>query len=276
MKPLIIPVPFAVSQYGQSATNTYKRILNNTSASPVMEKFNPSALLLNNCQLLEPIKFDKFIDKQNTMTPFLESAVDMQQNLASSIQNNLNPKSKTLVLGGDHTISVGTGLGISRLLDMNKVGLIYVDAHGDCNTPDSSQSKCLTGYPVAVNFGLGHKELVEPFNQNYLHKVAYIGVRDIDEGEEKILHHISAKIFSNIDVELQGITQVLYSTMDYLSDCNYIWLSIDVDSLDSVYLQTGETDVPSSGGLTPREILAITKFVSDSKKHFFDRNNSIK
>jgi arginase len=268
MKPLIIPAPFAISQYGSASANIHKRILESCSASQIMENYNPSNLLQQSCKILPPINLEKNPKIGNKTTPYLDAAITMQSNLATVIKENLDFNQKTLVFGGDHTISMGTGLGLSKITKLSKVGLIYVDAHGDCNTEESSQSKCLTGYPVAINFGLGLSELTKSFENNFLKKVAYIGIRDIDQGETDILKKIKAKVFSNIDVEILGISKILDSCLEYLKDCDYIWLSIDVDSLDSVYLLPGETDVPSSSGLTPRELLAVTKIVSQQKKHF--------
>jgi arginase len=140
MKPLIIPTPFAKSDYGTQAEFIYKRILGISSANETMVGKNDSNILQNKCEILEPISFESFDGDEKNETPYIQSAQSMQENLAMAVEKNLDFSRKHLVIGGDHTISIGTGLGLSRRLDMKKIGLLYIDQHGDCNTPKTSSS----------------------------------------------------------------------------------------------------------------------------------------
>jgi arginase len=266
MSKIIIPVPFALSTYGQNPADSYKNILDVKMANPIQSEVYSSNQFHKYCIIKPPISFQILPDSKPNEGMYIDSAADMQKNLAHSLSEHFDLNNEYLIIGGDHTISIGTGLGLSKHLDLSKVGLIWVDAHGDCNTPQTSESKCITGYPVAVNCGYGPSILTESYNGNFIKNVAYIGIRDIDEREKMILDKIAVSANSNIDVEIKGLTNVIQEALVALNDCEHIWLSIDIDSLDPVYLEDGETDVPVPAGLTPRELIAITKAVKDSGK----------
>jgi arginase len=266
MSKIIIPVPFALSTYGQNPADSYKNILNVKMANSIQSEVYSSNQFHSHCTIKQPIAFHVLPDSKPEQGMFIDSAADMQRNLADSLGENFDLNNEYLIIGGDHTVSIGTGLGLSKYLDLSKVGVIWVDAHGDCNTPQTSESKCITGYPVAVICGYGSPILTHPFNQNFITKVAYIGIRDIDEREKTILDIISVSTNSILEIEKKSLTAVIEQTLIALKDCEYIWLSIDIDSLDPTYLEDGETDVPVPAGLTTRELLTITKAVKDSGK----------
>jgi arginase len=261
---MILPVPFAVSEYGSAASDSYKRILGVSAANDMMSDKFPSNLFTRDAVILDPVSFDILPDQHIESGLGVTTLSNLQQNLANQVVEVWDDCETLLVLGGDHSISCGTGLGISRKIDMSKVALIYVDAHGDCNTPETSLSKCITGYPVAVNFGLGAEVLTTPFENNFLQKVCYIGLRDIDELEGANLRKINAEVYSILDVMELGINKVVERILESVKDYECIWLSIDIDSLDAVYFQKNETDVPVPGGLTPRELLYITHKVQET------------
>lgn len=263
---IIIPVPFAYSTYSQGTGDSYRKILDIQAANSTMSGVFPSNLFHKYCTITERVGYDQFPDDMPTVGTYLRSAASMQSNLALKIKENFCSDDRYLIIGGDHTISIGTGLGLSYNLDMTKVGLIYLDAHADCNTPETSSSKCITGYPVAVNCGLGPDLLVSPFKENYLKNVVYIGVRDVDELEQQNLCKINATTFSIFDIHGLSLQNIVTKTLDRLQDCTYIWLSVDIDVLDPIYLQEGETDVPVPGGLTPSDLLFIAHKIEQSGK----------
>jgi arginase len=246
----------------------YLDIINLNGANANASEHFPSNQLTTHTQTLDPINIDlaKFV--QNDTSNHLEAAYHMQQavisNLSKSIQNF--EECKLLVIGGDHSISIGTGAYLSTQVDMSKVGLIWIDAHGDFNTPETSSSKSITGYPCAVNNGLGDKTLLSSYKGNFITKTVQIGIRDIDELEADNLQSKSVLTFSNIEVEKYGIQTVIQQSLEHLNDCEYIWLSIDIDSLDPIYCDQGRTDVPVVGGLTPRELMMITDTIFESGK----------
>jgi arginase len=266
MSKIIIPVPYSLSTYGQNPADSYKQILNVKMANPIQSEVYSSNQFETHCTIEKPISFQVLPDTMPEEGMFIESAADMQKNLAQAISADFSIQNEYCIIGGDHTISVGTGLGLSQNLEMSNVGLVWVDAHGDCNTPETSESKCITGYPVAVNCGYGSKILTKPFENNCIKHVAYIGLRDIDESELKIVKQIDPAIYSVLEIEEKGLAKIVHEILEEFKNCSHIWLSIDIDSLDPMYLEPGETDVPVPGGLHPRELLYIVKKIKESGK----------
>lgn len=263
----ILPVPFAESLFGQSCKTTYQRILNTKGANPNLSQHFPSGILHQNCTILDALTYESLPDDQPETGSFLRSNLSMAKNLAEKISTEFDISSDKLsIIGGDHSISIGTGAGLSRITDLSKIGLIWIDAHGDFNTPQTSSSKSITGYPCAINSGLGPTEFTNLFNGNFIQKTVQIGVRDIDQKEVNNLQSKKVTCYSVLDVENLGMSQIMQQTLEYLSDCDYIWLSVDIDSLDASYFSPGETDEPTFAGMTPRELLYITSTCANTDK----------
>jgi hypothetical protein len=159
----ILPAPFALSPYGYTAGTAYRNILGVNGANENNSNYFPSNLLEKNCLIHSPVEFNMFENDQPHLGHYLRSLEDLQFQLSRQVETILPQSESLVILGGDHSISVGTGLGISKCLNLADVGLIWIDAHADSNTPETSLSKCLTGCPVAINAGLGPKTLIEPF-----------------------------------------------------------------------------------------------------------------
>ena len=271
----IIPNPFNLSPYGMDDGMVFKQIINLAGASVNAEKFFPSNLITKNSIILEPkidyLKSFKGVDMNNTNNHYTPVKIMIDDFVAhrDSIQTSFKD-SNFVIIGGDHTIAIATGSLMSKLVNLEGVGMIWVDAHGDFNTPNTSSSKSLTGYPCAVNCGLTSmvedEKLDIHFNNKFIKKCYQIGVRDIDELETQNLSSKGVMTYSSLDVETMGITTVIRDAIKHLSDCKYIWLSIDIDSLDPIYCDKGRTDVPVIGGLTPREILVIANEVKKTNK----------
>lgn len=253
-----------MSPYGAGNDKTYKMILGVSAANENMQEAFPSNLLMEECSIADEVQFD-ITNTHTEEGQFFESACSMQTNLSASVANEFPSSEQLLILGGDHTISIGTGLGLSKHIDLSKVGLIWIDAHADSNTPHTSQSKSITGYPVAINCGIGPNKLTKGF-ASYIENIAYIGLRDIDKNELENIQHTNPLVYSSLDIEHHTIKVVVDRILHKFKDLEYIWLSIDTDSLDPVYFQQGETDVPVTGGLTPRELLYITQQIAASQK----------
>ena len=262
----IIPVPFALGIYGNTASTSYQKILNLRGANSNSEAHCPSNLLQQYCQIHSPVKYTIFPNDVPHLGHYLKSLHSLQINLAEKIARLFPALDSLAILGGDHSISVGTGLGLSRCIDLQQVGLIWIDAHGDSHTPQTSPSKSLTGCPVAINSGLASNLLTEPFAGNFISNIVQIGLRDIDELEIANIQQLNTKVFSILDVVELGIDKVVDRTLKSLKNCRYLWLSIDIDSLDSIYFQPGETDVPCPGGMSPRELLYIVNRIRNSGK----------
>jgi len=158
-----------------------------------------------------------------------------------------------LTLGGDHSLAMGT---VSGTLDTYPDAcLIWIDAHADINTVESTDSGNIHGMPVSFLLGIGSKvpefAWVKPALKP--ERLVYIGLRDVDAGEKRILRENGIKAFSMHEVDRWGIGRVVEMALDHVNPNRDlpIHLSFDVDALDpSVAPSTG---TPVRGGLTFRE-----------------------
>jgi len=164
----------------------------------------------------------------------LEVVRDGVERLASTVSEIITDGRFPVILGGDHSIAIGTLAGIAR--HYRNLGVIWYDAHADCNTPNTSPSGNIQGMPLAASIGMGHPYLVEVGgyqNKVMPENVVLIGVRDIDPGEKEFLNENQIKIFTSEDVYKMGISNVIDKTVSYLSPkCDGIHLSFDLDVID--------------------------------------------
>ena len=170
-----------------------------------------------------------------------------------------------LILGGDHSLSIGSIAGISKHYE--NLGVIWYDAHGDLNTLESSPSGNIHGMPLRALIGEGdealtniggYKNKVKPEN------VVLIGMRDLDEGEKKYIKEAGILTYTMADIDRLGMGQVISETIEYLKDkTDGIHLSLDVDALDPVETPGTGTIVP--GGATYRESHLAMEMLHESK-----------
>ncbi|KAL2835619.1 hypothetical protein BJY01DRAFT_223331 [Aspergillus pseudoustus] len=166
----------------------------------------------------------------------------------------------TLTLGGDHSIAIGSISGIARATRERlgrEIGVIWVDAHADINIPEMSPSGNIHGMPMSFLTGLAKEEKKDIFGwlqENHLvnlRKLVYIGLRDVDRGEKKLLREHGIKAFSMHDVDRHGIGRVVEMALAHIGSDTPIHLSFDVDALDPQFAPS--TGTPVRGGLTLRE-----------------------
>lgn len=170
-----------------------------------------------------------------------------------------------LFVGGDHSISVGTVAAAGSGND--PLGLIWVDAHGDFNTPDTSPSGNIHGMPLAILMGEGHPDLVNvgrPGPKVLPENVVMIGLRDIDPTEKKRLKGSGVTVFTMRDIDEHGISTVANKAMMKFAHMKRIHLTLDMDALDPVEAPGVGTPVP--GGITYREAHLLMEILADSKK----------
>lgn len=169
-----------------------------------------------------------------------------------------------LFLGGDHSISVGT---VASVAGDEPVGLIWVDAHGDFNTPETSPSGNIHGMPLAALIGEGHASLVNvgrPGMKIHPDNVVMIGQRDLDPSEKKRIKASGITIFTMRDIDEQGISSVLSKAMMKFAHLKRVHLTLDMDALDPVEAPGVGTPVP--GGISYRESHLLMEILSDSGK----------
>ena len=265
MNNYILPNPFFLGSY-KIYKSAHERILDVGGASETSGNLINSNLLKTNTTVLQEVLFKQLPDSRPQDGHFFDTSLEMMKESGNRIAGILPNAQQLLVIGGDHTVTIGTGFGMSKVLDMSSVGMIYIDSHGDSNTPDSSPTKSIYGYPAAISCGFGHPEYISPFNGNFIKKIVHIGVSDIDEGEIEIMKKMKTKIYSSLDIVELGLKTIIDQTLEYLKDMKYIWLSIDIDAIDPGFLDKDETDVPVAGGMLPRELMYLTYRIQKSGK----------
>jgi len=202
---------------------------------------------------------------------YLPLITETMTSLASRVEFALERAEIPLVLGGDHSIAIGTIGGVGghfRKAD-KKLGMIWFDAHGDANTPETTPSGNIHGMPQAVAFGLGAPELVtiggfaveesklDPANS------VIIGARSIDEREKDVIRDIGLKVFAMDSIDRRGIYEVTREAIEIASNgTDGFHLSFDVDGMDPSIAPGVGTAV--LGGVSYRETHTMMEMVAES------------
>lgn len=184
---------------------------------------------------------------------FLSQVVKVNTDLCNKVAEVMEEGSFPLILGGDHSIAIGTLAGI--LQHKKNPGIIWFDAHADINTEETSPTGNIHGMPVAVSLGFGHERLISIGGKDKTinpEKIVYIGCRDVDPGEKKFLKDLGITVFTMHEVDKYGMAEVIERAINIAGkDTDGIHVSFDVDSMDPMLVEGTGTRVP--GGLTYRE-----------------------
>jgi arginase len=189
--------------------------------------------------------------------------------LAVRVQAALKEGRLPVTLGGDHSLAMGSIAGVAAHFreKSERVGLLWFDAHGDMNTPESTNSGNVHGMPLAHVLGMGDESLasIGGWKPKVLAANAcLIGIRDLDEREKKLIAQSGIHVFTMKDIDRHGVSHVIDEAMEAASRGTAgIHVSFDVDAIDpSEALGVG---TPKKGGLTYREAHLCLEIVADSK-----------
>jgi arginase len=169
-----------------------------------------------------------------------------------------------IFLGGDHSMSVGSVSGIAR---HRKLGVIWVDAHADYNTPRTTPSGNVHGMPIAALLGDDPQELANigyPGPKLHPSQIVMIGIRNLDYTERQRLTRSGITVHTMTDIDEHGMALVTRQTLARLSHLDAIHVSLDMDSLDPEFAPGVGTPVP--GGLTYREAHLLMEIMASSGK----------
>ncbi len=169
-----------------------------------------------------------------------------------------------LFLGGDHSIAVGT---VASVVNTDPIGLIWIDAHGDFNTPETSPTGNIHGMPLAALIGDGHDSLVnvgKPGMKVHPENVVMIGQRDLDLSEKERIKRAGITIYTMRDIDEQGISSIASKAIMKFAHLKRFHLTLDMDALDPVEAPGVGTPVP--GGISYREAHLLMEILSDSGK----------
>ncbi|OEH92612.1 arginase [Bacillus solimangrovi] len=183
----------------------------------------------------------------------LKEVSEASEKLAEKVNDVIGSNRFPLVLGGDHSIAIGTLAGVAS--HYKNLGVIWYDAHGDLNTGDTSPSGNIHGMPLAVSLGIGDDKLtnigsslpkVKPEN------IVIIGARSLDEGEKELIRDKGIRVYTMHEIDRLGMTAVMEEAINYLSaKTDGVHLSLDLDGLDPN--DAPGVGTPVIGGISYRE-----------------------
>jgi arginase len=200
---------------------------------------------------------------------YLDEIAETCKGLAEIIRKTLEENMVPVVLGGDHSIAVGSIAGISAHFQKasKRVGLIWLDAHGDMNTPDSSPSGNVHGMPLAAVIGYGAPELTDLAGQKPMidpRNVSLVGIRDLDSKERRLIKDSGVHVFTMRDIDERGMRDVMAEALRFASDdTGGVAVSLDMDCVDPA--DAPGVGTPVRGGVTYRESHLALEMIADSK-----------
>jgi arginase len=236
----------------------------------------PSAIRYANLQARLERLAHKVLDEGNLAAPNPEEHVaegsDRRMKAVSAVCNNVYQMASkyladgdfAIFLGGDHSISLGT---IAAAAETGPVGVIWIDAHGDFNTSETSPSGNIHGMPMAALVGNGDDFLVNvgyPGAKLHPSQIVQIGIRDLDQLERRDLANSGINVFTMRNIDELGTAAIAHQALDRLRHLDNIHISLDMDSLDPDEAPGVGTPVP--GGLTYREAHLLMEILGDSKR----------
>ena len=197
---------------------------------------------------------------------YIDCIIPMGRRIAGAVGTSVQGGRFPLVLGGDHSLSVGSIRGAAK---HKKVAVIWVDAHADFNTAETTPSGNIHGMPLAALCGLGDPRLVSLWDETPPvidpEKVAIIGARDLDTGEKRNLREAGVMVQSMEQIDRFGMVTALEKAIDHVNrDVDGVYLSFDMDALDPRHAPGVGTPVP--GGLTFREAHLACEVIAETGK----------
>jgi|SRR5690625_3657895 len=191
----------------------------------------------------------KSIQSKNKLKHLNEIATSSER-VAKVIDKVVDRQDFPLVLGGDHSMAIGSIAGIAKHYD--DLGVIWYDAHGDLNSAETSPSGNVHGMPLAVNLGIGHEKLTHILDYQPKIKpehIVIIGARSLDDGEKELIKNRGIRMYTMPEIKELGMEKVMTETITYLQNVtDGIHLSLDLDALDPS--ETPGVGTPADGGIS--------------------------
>ncbi|HNN97220.1 MAG TPA: arginase [Pseudomonadota bacterium] len=213
-----------------------------------------------------PVPLRETLGEAAAAERYVHIIAEICDELCTRIDRSLSFGRFPLVIGGDHSIAIGTINGAANYFHRQggELGLIWVDAHADMNTPATSPSGNVHGMPLSTVLGLGHDALTHVGGAGTRlrpENVALIGIRNLDAGEKEFVRQTGIAYHTMTEIDQRGIYAVITDALDDLCRrCSAIHLSFDLDGVDPLWAPGVSTPVP--GGLTYREAHLLLEMVA--------------
>lgn len=203
---------------------------------------------------------------QDTHLRNLKPILEVCERLATVVEHACSPEDFPVILGGDHSIALGSITGVVKA--RGPIGVLWIDAHGDFNTPQTSPSGNIHGMPLAALTGLGDERLV--WLGGFSPKIspahiAIVGARDLDPGERELLRQAQIHVFTMKDIDLRGLPATIAEALAITTTGTHgVHVSFDMDVIDPLEAPGVGTRV--AGGMTYREAHLAMELIADSGK----------
>ena len=199
----------------------------------------------------------------DTNARYLRQILDLCDRLSALVAEAAGRGALPLVLGGDHSVALGSLVGMAKLRGAG--GVVWIDAHGDLNTPATSPSGNVHGMVLAAALGLAGDSFKRdgwPLPAVEPGKLALVGVRSLDDGERELLRTLDAKIFTMSEVDRIGVEPCMREAIAHAAGAAFLHLSLDLDVVDPDYAPGVGT--PVRGGLSYREAHLAMETIAES------------
>lgn len=214
------------------------------------------------------IYVDNTLEKQpfeaGVNAKYINEIIEVTENLAHKVYGSLCAGSFPFIVGGDHALAAGTVAGVSKFYK-DDLAVIWIDAHGDINTFETSPSGNVHGMPLAASMGVGDESLTELYFKGVKVKkenVFIIGARDLDDGELKLIDELNLKVWTMDKINEIGVEQLCKELVEALkiTGVNNVHISFDVDSVDPEHIIGTGTPVPGGFELEGAEKVLTSIF----------------
>jgi len=197
----------------------------------------------------------------NERVRFLGEIAATTGRIADLVRRALVEGHVPLVLGGDHSVALGTLSGLARVNGPG--GVLWIDAHGDLNRPETSPSGNVHGMVLAAALGFAGDEFAnEAWGFPAVERAALAGVRQLDPGERRLLQDLDALVFTMSDIDRIGAERAILQALEHVSGSGFVHVSLDMDALDPEIAPGVGT--PVKGGLSYREAHLAMELVAES------------
>ena len=243
--------------------------------SNFFKKFKAVEVQNENHLLLEPVV--------NDYAKRIKGIYTLNERLANEIKKTLLKEEVPIVLAGDHSSALGTISGIKMAYPNKRVGVIWIDAHADLHTPYTTPSGNMHGMPIACVLAEDNKERAQnkPDDETieyweklknmggispkiHYNDLVYIALRDFEPQEEFLIKKNKVRVFNLQEIRKKAVERVAIESLNYLDHCDIIYVSFDVDSMDSRISSGTGTPVPN--GITEKEAGNLIYYIMRSKK----------
>ncbi len=220
----------------------------------------------------------------NSFGKRIQQVYEQCSRLSNAVKNTILRNEFPLVISGDHSSALGTISGLKAANPSSRIGVVWIDAHADIHSPYTSPSGNIHGMPLAAALSEDNKACkinnISPDTEGYWTKMknigcdgakvlasdlVYFGVRDTEEPEDKQIEELAIKNYMVHEVRYRGIEVCVNEALNQLSNCDMIYISFDVDSMDCDLISYG-TGTPVSKGFDQYEIISIINSLIASKK----------